>query len=333
MENKHDSVLLKEAIEQLDLRSNDVVVDATLGGAGHFSAILEALDGEGTLIGIDADRDAVARANAAVARTHTDATVHVVENNFRNLSTILEEKKVPKITKALFDLGWSSFHLESGRGFSFKAHEPLYMTYGEPEQGKTAADLINSAPEELLAEILFTYGEERFGRNIARAIVQARKLAPILTTDDLVRVVESGTPSWYHHRKLHPATKTFQALRIAVNDEFGALRDGLSAALQALEEGGRIAVITFHSSEDRIVKNMLRDAAYEGRGHVVTRKPIVPSAAELARNPRARSAKLRVFERLTTVGKVDIPIHNIRADAPVRERTLTHSSPTYDYVA
>lgn len=335
MENKHDSVLLKEAIEQLDLRSNDVVVDATIGGAGHFSAILECLGQEGTLVGIDADADAVARAERALAEATTNATVHIVENNFRNLSEILSEKKIPTITKALFDLGWSSFHLESGRGFSFQAHEPLFMTYGEPQPGKTAADLINSAPEDVLAEIFFKYGEERFGRNIARAIVHARKNAPILTTDDLVAVIEAGTPEWYHHRRIHPATKTFQALRIAVNDEFGALREGLGAAISALEEGGRVAVITFHSSEDRIVKNMFRDATYEGRGLLITRKPIVPSTSELARNPRARSAKLRVFERAVTSARIDeIPTHNLHAGTRKDTgKTFNHSSPAYDYVA
>jgi 16S rRNA (cytosine1402-N4)-methyltransferase len=173
------------------------------------------------------------------------------------------------------------------------------MTYGLPEEGKTAADVVNSLPESELSDIIFTLGEERFARQIARGIVEARGRRRILTTKDLSEVIEQSTPAWYHHRRINPATKTFQALRMYVNDELGSLRDALSTALARLSEGGRVAVITFHSIEDRIVKNMLRDAAYEGQGILITRKPIVPSLAECARNPRARSAKLRVFERAT----------------------------------
>lgn len=294
-ELKHESVLLTEAVEGLQLAPNDTVVDATIGGAGHFRAIMERLDASGTLIGIDADEDAIARAQS-VEQGSNAPTVHLANDNFRNLSPILDTLGIESISKALFDLGWSSFHLSRGRGFSFKNDEPLLMTYGEPTEGTTAADLVNSATEETLSDIIFTYGEERFARMIARAIVQARKKSPIYTTAELVEVILAGTPSWYHHRRLHPATKTFQALRIAVNDELGALRDGLSAAMTRLVPGGRVAVITFHSIEDRIVKQMFRDAAYAGTGRVITRKPLVPSAAEASRNPRSRSAKLRIFE-------------------------------------
>ena len=292
---------MDEVLEQLDMQPSDVVVDGTLGGAGHFGAMLQKLDGTGTLIGIDADHDAIVRTegvrDAYAASIASAPTVHLVEDNFRNIGSILSSLQVTTIDKALFDLGWSSFHLESGRGFSFQAHEPLMMTYGDPKEGKTAAELVNSATEEELSDIIFQYGEERFSRGIAKAIVKARKLAPILTTDDLVAVIAEGTPTWYQHRRLHPATKTFQALRIAVNDEFGAIREGLTTTISALSEGGRVAVITFHSIEDRIVKGMFRDAAYQGIGMLVTRKPLAPSAAEVARNPRARSAKLRVLER------------------------------------
>ena len=302
METKHDSVLLAEAIDSLAVAAGDTVVDATLGGAGHFRALLGKLGPQGTLVGIDADGDAVGRARAAEAsvreETGSRATVVIAHDNFRNLSTILDEAGIDTIDKALFDLGWSSFHLSSGRGFSFKTDEPLLMTYGEPGEGvETAADIVNTAPEETLADIFFTYGEERFSRQIAKSIAQQRKQKQIITTHDLVRAIEAGTPSWYQHRKIHPATKVFQALRIAVNDEFGALRDGLSAALARLSIGGRVAVITFHSIEDRIVKTMLRDAVQEGYGSLVAKKPLVPSAREQAANPRSRSAKLRVFER------------------------------------
>ncbi len=291
----HESVLLREAIDGLAIVPGDTVVDATIGGAGHFSAILERLDGNGALIGIDADASAIERGEAAAVNARP--AVHLVEDNFRNLSPILERLGIREINKALFDLGWSAYHLESGRGFSFRVEEPLLMTYGAPLPGMTAADMVNSASEEALADLLFTLGEERFARSIARGIAEARKRARILTTSDLVNVILASTPGWYQHRRIHPATKTFQALRIAVNDELGALRAGLTAALAHLAPGGRIAVITFHSIEDRIVKTMLRDAAHEGAGTLVTKKPIAPSAEETRENPRARSAKLRIFER------------------------------------
>ncbi len=299
METKHDSVLFNESIEALDIQASDIVVDGTLGGAGHFGAMLALLGKEGTLVGIDADQDAVLRAQAVVsADTRSDKpTVHVVEGNFRNLKTILEDQGLTHADKVLFDLGWSSFQLTRGRGFSFRTDEPLLMTYGNPEESQTAADIVNSSSEEALSEIIFTFGEERFARGIAKSIVRERRKEKILTTAQLASAVEAGTPSWYHHRRLHPATKTFQALRIAVNDELGALRDGLASALSVVPAGGRIAVITFHSIEDRIVKSAFRDAAYEGKGSLGNRKPIVPGDAELEANPRARSAKLRVFVR------------------------------------
>ncbi len=295
MENGHQSVLLEEAIDALRVAPGDVVVDATVGGAGHFSALLERLDGNGVLIGIDADEDAITRGEAAAKSAR--ASIHLVNDNFRNLDAILSSLGVPSIDKALFDLGWSSYHLSAGRGFSFRADEPLHMTYGAPEKGKTAADMLNLASEEALTDLLFTLGEERFARHIARGIVHARAEKPLRTTGELVAVIEASVPGWYKHRRIHPATKTFQALRIAVNDELGAIRDGLAVALNRLSPMGRIAVITFHSIEDRIVKTMLRDAAHEGLGTLVTKKPIVPSSAETKQNPRARSAKLRVFEK------------------------------------
>lgn len=302
MQSLHQSVLLKEALEHLEVSSGDVVVDATVGGAGHFSSLLGALGASGTLVGIDADADAIVRGRAAAEGAVP--TVHLVNDNFRNLGSILDELGIEEVSKALFDLGWSSYHLSSGRGFSFRADEPLLMTYGEPEIGTTAADFVNSKPEDELSEILFTLGEERFARHIARGIVEARSKGRILTTGHLVEVIESSVPAWYRTRRIHPATKTFQALRMAVNDELGALRDGLTTAIERLSDGGRIAVITFHSIEDRIVKSMLRDAAYAGKGTLITKKPIAPSAAEVRENPRARSAKLRVFQGGAAVEKV-----------------------------
>jgi len=294
--NHHESVLFEEVLANLSVRPADTVVDATIGGAGHFAALLKPLSRQGTLVGIDADADAIARAEEARQRSRTEARVVLAHDNFRNLGAILDVAGIERIDKALFDLGWSSFHLSSGRGFSFRANEPLLMTYGEPDGAETAADIVNSSPEETLADIFYTYGEEQFARQIARAIVRARKEASITTTQALADIVAGATPAWYQHRRLHPATKVFQALRIAVNDELGALRDGLSTAMARLSSRGRIAVITFHSIEDRIVKTMFRDAAHEGAGTLVMKKPLVPSARETKRNPRARSAKLRVFE-------------------------------------
>lgn len=303
MEPRHDTVLLKEAVEALNVAPGEVVVDATLGASGHFRELAIKLGPTGTLVGIDADQASIDRAQVVVDElTDGGPTMHLVHDNFRNLGRILDERGLNCLDRALFDLGWNGFQLANGRGFSFRADEPLLMTYGEPEEGKTAADLVNSLPEEELADLIYTYGEERFSRGIARSIVETRKRNRILTTLALAEAVERGTPSWYQNRRLHPATKTFQALRIAANDELGALREGLDAALERLTLGGRIAVITFHSIEDRIVKSVMKDAAYAGRGSVVTRKPVVPSASELSDNPRARSAKLRVFERCNGEG-------------------------------
>jgi len=317
METKHDSVLLSEAIDSLAVAPSDIVVDATLGGAGHFRALMGKLGSNGMLVGIDADGDAVGRAKQAEAsvraETGSRARVLIAHDNFRNLANILDDAGIETIDKALFDLGWSSFHLSSGRGFSFKTEEPLLMTYGEPGEGvETAADIVNTAPEETLADIFFTYGEERFSRQIAKSIARQRKQVQIITTGDLVRAIAAGTPSWYQHRRIHPATKVFQALRIAVNDELGALREGLTAALSRLSVGGRVAVITFHSIEDRIVKTMLRDAVQEGQGSLVTKKPLVPSSREQSANPRSRSAKLRVFERSESLPKAaHVRINNV----------------------
>jgi 16S rRNA (cytosine1402-N4)-methyltransferase len=288
---------MEEVLEALDIQPSDIVVDATVGGAGHFVGFLAALGEGGVLVGIDADSAAVERGREAYAldRRPNRPVAHLVNDNFRNLERVLERLNVSPVDKILFDLGWSGYQVSEPRGFSFSSsgEEPLLMNYSE--SGTTAADIVNSSSEEALADIIFTYGEERFSRGIARAIVAARSNGRILTTGALVTAILAGTPAWYHKRKIHPATKTFQALRIAVNDELGALREGLSAALCVLAHGGRIAVISFHSIEDRIVKNTFRDATQSGLGTLVTKKPVTPSRAEIIKNRRARSAKLRVF--------------------------------------
>ncbi|MDR3548500.1 MAG: 16S rRNA (cytosine(1402)-N(4))-methyltransferase RsmH [Candidatus Pacebacteria bacterium] len=297
----HQSVLLSEAIDSLQIAPDDIVVDATVGGAGHFSALRFALGSQGTLIGIDADSDAIDRGRDAAIGGPSDQGPKVILelDNFRNLEEILDKHHVEKVAKVLFDLGWSGYQLTRGRGFSFQSDEPLLMTYGDPGRQTTAEDVVNGATEDELMEMLFTLGEEQFARKIARGIVEARKQERITTTFQLVDVIKRSTPVWYQKRRLHPATKTFQALRIYVNDELGALREGLGTAIERVRPGGRIAVITFHSIEDRIVKLMFREAVSAGKGRLVTKKPIVPMEDELAENPRARSAKLRVFECTT----------------------------------
>lgn len=305
MKAEHQSVLMKEVLKALDIQPNDTVIDATIGGAGHFAELLSQLGEGGTIIGIDADVAAVERAREAYAqdRRPERPTAHLVNDNFRNLSRILERLNVAPVDKILFDLGWSGYQMAAPRGFSFQEDEPLLMTYGEggPSNGlgtgETAADIVNSCSEEALANLIYTYGEERFARSIARYTVAARGRERILTTGALVEAILAATPAWYHKGKTHPATKTFQALRIAVNDELGALRAALSVALRALAPHGRLAVISFHSIEDRVVKNMLRDAVHEGLGSLVPKKPITASRTEILANRRSRSAKLRVFER------------------------------------
>lgn len=292
---RHESVLLHEAVTGLLMKEDDIVVDATLGGAGHFSLLLGALGKDGVMVGIDADEEAVMRATRAAEGTK--AHVHLLCDNFRNLNTILDELHIETIDKSLFDLGWSGYQLERGRGFSFKNDEPLLMTYGEPEEGKTAADVVNALSEKELADVIYEFGEERFSRAIARGIVRARAKKPIVSTSELSAIILDSTPRSYHHGRIHPATRTFQALRIYVNDEYGALTEGIQSAIMRTSPGGRIAVLTFHSAEDRLVKNIFKDAAANGEGMIVTKKPIAPSREEVLQNPRARSAKLRIFER------------------------------------
>jgi 16S rRNA (cytosine1402-N4)-methyltransferase len=311
----HTTVLLQEAIEALAIQPSDVVVDATIGGAGHFSVLLSVLSHEGTLIGIDADSDAIARAQSAYEAAEESPQMYAVQSNFRELDSILEARGIEQINKSLFDLGWSGYQLSAGKGFSFQVDEPLLMTYGESEDVKTAAEFLNTASEQSIADVLYELGEEQFSRQIAREVATFRKSQRILTTFDLVEIVKKGTPGWYQRRRLHPATKTFQALRIYINDELGALREGLTAALLRTAPGGRVAVISFHSIEDRIVKLLFKEEVVKGNGGLVTKKPIIPSAEELSRNPRSRSAKLRVFEVCSKKHRANttfnsVPSHN-----------------------
>lgn len=294
----HVTVLLHEAIEQLGIQPRDTVVDATLGGGGHARAIAEALGKGGMLIGMDLDQGAIERTHI-VLKDFSKPKIHLVTANFRNLSSELAKLGVSKIDKALFDLGWSGYQLEAGRGFSFLKDEPLGMTYSASPGATTltAFTIVNEWGEESIADIIFGWGEERYSRRIAKRIVERRAKSPIRTSLELAEIIRGSVPPAYRHGRIHPATRTFQALRIAVNDELGALKEGLTAAWKNLSEGGRIAVITFHSIEDREVKNLFVLWEKAGEGKRITRSPIRPGDEELAANPRSRSAKLRVIEK------------------------------------
>ncbi|MBI2612762.1 16S rRNA (cytosine(1402)-N(4))-methyltransferase RsmH [Candidatus Kaiserbacteria bacterium] len=294
----HQPVLLHEVVRALDIQPDDILVDATLGGAGHAKELSKGLGGNGLFIGLDADRDAIARAEMRLSGAH--ARVSLLHGNFRNMVNELAKLGVVSITKTLFDLGWSSYQLDSGRGFSFKADEPLLMTYGSGDEGElTAATIVNTWGEESLADIFYGFGGERYSRRIAKALVERRKKKPFETSRDLAETIAAATPARYRHGRIHPATRTFQALRIAVNDELAALTEGLQAAWQLLKPRGRIAVISFHSVEDRLVKRMFAQWEKNSEGKLLSKKPIIPSRQEEQENPRARSAKLRVIEKIS----------------------------------
>lgn len=277
----HIPVLYEEVLNLLQVRPGQVYVDATLGGAGHTKGILER---GGLVIGLDQDPEAVARARALEL-----PGLRVFQQNFRHLKEVLQEAGVSQVAGILADLGVSSFHLEDPkRGFSYQREGPLDMRMGE--EGPTAYEVVNTLPLEDLRRILRDLGEEKQAHRIAKAIVERRRKAPIRTTLELAEVVRQAVG---FRKAGHPARKTFQAIRMYVNDELGALEEFLRQAEEVLAPGGRLLVITFHSLEDRVVKRFLK----ESRLKILTKKPITPSPEEVARNPRSRSAKLRAAEK------------------------------------
>ena len=310
MEFCHKSVLLDECIEALKLRPDGIYLDGTLGGAGHSYEIARCLT-TGRLIGVD--RDAVALKAAAERLAPFASRVTTVHSNFSELDHILEELGIDAVDGMLFDLGVSSPQLDDAqRGFSYMADAPLDMRMNKDDT-LTAAEVVNLRSQDELRRILYEYGEERYAPQIAAAIVRRREKAPIRTTLELVEVIRSAMPPQALREKQHPAKRSFQAIRIAVNDELGAVSKLMRTAFARLKPGGRLAVITFHSLEDRIVKSEMQLAAHGctcppefpvcvcGKTpliRIVTRKPIVSGARELEENPRARSAKLRVAEKL-----------------------------------
>jgi 16S rRNA (cytosine1402-N4)-methyltransferase len=289
----HEPVLVAETLAWLDAARGGLFVDCTVGLGGHSLALLEA--GADRVIGLDRDADALRLAAETLAAF--GSRVELVHADYRDLDRVLDERGIPGVAGTLADLGVSSLQLDSeGRGFSFRRDEPLDMRM-DRTTGPTAADLLSSVEEKDLADVIFQFGEERFSRRIARAIVTARLTTPVATTGQLAGIVRRAVPGRGYQR-IDPATRTFQALRIWVNRELDGIDRFLEAASRRLLAGARLAVISFHSLEDRIVKHVFR-ALDRGEAtlRILTKRPIGPGDEELARNPRARSAKLRVIER------------------------------------
>ena len=294
----HIPVLLNEILAGLNPQEGEKFLDGTVNRGGHARAIGEKLGRAGLLIGLD--RDAEALTEAAENLKDLPCQVSLILGNFRDLGDILSAKSIESIDGALFDFGLSSQQLDdSGRGFTFRKDEPLLMTF-EAESGEedlTAAKIVNEWDEGAIADILFTYAEERYSRQIAKAIVEARRRAHILTTGQLVTVIEQAVPAGYKKGKIHCATKTFQALRIAVNDELGAIKEGVRSAWERLKPGGRLAVISFHSLEAGIVKEFFNAKKKERTGEIIV-KAAKPTYLEVRENPRSRSAQLRVIRKI-----------------------------------
>jgi len=288
----HVPVLLEEVLEWFDPRPGQVLVDGTLGGGGHARALAGRVGAAGRIVALDRDPGAVERG----ARELAGAPVSVVHADFRDLPEVLGQLNFAKVDGVLLDLGLSSDQLEDPRrGFSFAAEGPLDLRF-DPTSGEPAWRLINRLDEKRLADLIFEFGEERYSRRIARAIVRRRSEKPIETTAELAELVRRSVPRSPSARRLDPATRTFQALRIAVNGELESLEGVLARVPECLVSGGRFAVISFHSLEDRRVKQSFRD---DPRWEVLTRKPVRPGREEVRRNPRARSAKLRVAQRVS----------------------------------
>ena len=296
----HIPVLLQPTIEWLNLQPGEKFVDGTVNRGGHARKLCQFLGPKGLLIGIDTDGEAIVQ--ATVNLKDCVCPVKLIRGNFRNFNNLLDQIGVEKIDAVLLDLGFSSNQMDdSGCGFSFQRNEPLMMTLSNDDTLGTlvtAEEAVNDWAEESLADIIYGFGEEHFSRRIAKAIVEARAIKPIKTTSELVAIIEQAVPIWYRKRKLHPATKTFQALRIAVNDELGAIQSALPAIWQRLNPGGRLAVISFHSLEARIVKDWMREKKTAGEGVLLTKKAVKPDREEELANPRSRSAQLRVIKKV-----------------------------------
>ena len=312
MEFNHYSVLLEETIEYLNVRPGGIYVDGTLGGGGHAYEVCKRLKGEGKFYGIDQDKDAICAAGERLEEYGDMVTI--IRSNYSNMRHVLKEQGVEKVDGIVLDLGVSSFQLDTPeRGFTYRsADAPLDMRMDD-RQTLTAKDIVNEYSEMELFRIIRDYGEDKFAKNIAKHIVAARSKEPILTTGQLNEIIRGAIPMKMQVTGGHPSKRTYQAIRIELNHELDVLKDTLDEMIELLNDGGRICIITFHSLEDRIVKNIFKKnenpctcpshfpicvCGNASKGHVVTRKPILPSEEELEVNSRSKSAKLRVFERV-----------------------------------
>ena len=310
MEFKHVSVLLEESIEGLKIKPSGIYVDGTLGGGGHSYEICRALGPEGRHIGIDQDGNAIAAATKRLEPFSEQTSI--VHGNYSEMPTVLKELGIEKVDGILLDLGVSSHQLDDeSRGFTYRVDAPLDMRM-DVRQSVTAADLLNTAEEMELFRIIRDYGEEKFAKNIAKHICMERKKKPLRTTGELVEIIDHAIPAKVRQGGGHPAKRTFQAVRIALNRELEVLENSLDAMINLLNPTGRLCIITFHSLEDRIVKNNFKKnenpctcppsfpvcvCGKESKGRVITRKPILPTEEEMEENTRAKSAKLRIFEK------------------------------------
>lgn len=310
MDFKHISVLLDETIDGLDIKPDGIYVDGTLGGGGHSYEILRRLSPKGRLIGIDQDGEALKAAGERLKKFENQITL--VRSNYCEIDKVLKELNVEKVDGILLDIGVSSYQLDNlERGFSYKSDAPLDMRM-DTRQELTAADVVNTYSENELFKIIKDYGEDKFAKNIAKHIVLARKEKPLETTKELSEVIKRAIPMKVQAKGGHPAKKTFQAIRIEVNQELTVLKESIDKMIDLLKPNGRICIITFHSLEDRIVKIKFREnenpctcppnfpvcvCGKKSKGKVITRKPIIPSEDEIEENKRAKSSKLRIFER------------------------------------
>ncbi len=291
----HIPVLEKETLEALDPQPNENFIDATIGQAGHSLKILEKSGPNGKLLGIDQTPEQIEIAREKIKDFENRIILEC--GNFSNLKEIAEKNNFGPVNGILFDLGFSSWHVdESGKGFSFQKDEPLLMNYGQ--EGLTAEQIVNQWSEEDLEMILSQYGQERFSRQIAHQIVEIRRIKAITSTFQLIEAIKKAMPRRYQNGKIHFATRTFQGLRIAANQELENLKKALPQAIEMLAPGGRLAVISFHSLEDRIVKVFLKEEALKNKIKILTKKPIVPGLIETRENPRSRSAKLRAARKI-----------------------------------
>ena len=310
MEFNHVSVLLNETIEGLNIKPDGIYADGTLGGAGHSYQIASKLNGLGRLIGFDQDEDAI---TASTERLKEFKNVTIVRSNYRNMKEELNNRGINKVDGILLDLGVSSYQLDTvSRGFSYKEEAPLDMRMDNRNE-VTARDIVNNYSQGDLFRIIRDYGEDKFAANIAKHIVMNREVKPIETTTELAEIVKAAIPMKFRKQGGHPAKQTFQAIRIELNSELSVLKESLMDMIDLLNPNGRICIITFHSLEDRIVKNIFKEAEdpctcpknfptckrkKKSKGKVITRKPILPSEEELKLNLRSKSAKLRIFEKI-----------------------------------